>query len=663
MQKFFRRDIVIASGVFLLALAVRLVFIWQWNATPYGVMPIIDAHVYDLWAQDIANGQILRAKAFYQSPLYPYLLALIYKIFGHSFLAASLFNAILDSLSCAILSLTAFSCFGFEAALLTGALAALDRQLIFYTAPLMKESLGVFLMALFLAAVLRALKSGSTKHFFLSGALLGLLALVRGNALLLAPAIVLLAYIKRGPVARALASAEETKTQFLRNCAAFLLATILFLLPATIHNAIVSHDFVPLNYDGGFNFYMGNSSSATGANANVPEEIAGVMLSAFFNEEAGTTHYAEQVSGRTLQPSEVSAFWRNKALDFIVRNPRQSLTLMLEKLSLFWKGGELPDDYYINFITENFPTLLSLPLPGFWLVSVAAAFALAGFWRSRESEAMATLAILAGVYMLSVLLFYVTDRLRLPVEVFLLPLAGAALPCAWELVRSKRWGKLMAAMAFAVLFLVVGPRSELRENSYDTAHNYGVLGSIYHELGDYQDAMKWLRKGAERGEVFAQCTLATMYHDGQGVPQDYAQAMQFYRQAAKQGSPYAKSNLGAMYYQGEGVPQDYAQAMQWFRKAAEAGYAIAQYNLGIMYRDGQGVPPDHAQAAQWVRTAAEQGFAPAQNSLGLMYGKGDGVPRDPAQAVRWFRKAAEQGNANAQHALDAISRAGGAPQN
>jgi hypothetical protein len=76
-------------------------------------------------------------------------------------LAASFFNALLGALSCAVLSLITLGCFGFEAALLTGALAALDRQLIFYTAPLMKESLGFFLTAVFLASVLRALSVSS----------------------------------------------------------------------------------------------------------------------------------------------------------------------------------------------------------------------------------------------------------------------------------------------------------------------------------------------------------------------------------------------------------------------------------------------------------------------------------------------------------------------
>lgn len=569
MQKFLTRNTVIGSVVFLAAFLVRLAFIWQWNATPYGAVPIVDAHAYDLWAQDIANGQILRAKAFYQSPLYPYVLALLYKIFGHFSLIASILNALLDALSCTILSLIALDCFGFEAALLTGALAALDRQLIFYTAPIMKESLGFFLMTMLLASVLRVVRRGKIGDFFLSGALLGLLALVRGNALFLAPAILLLAYIKWG-------------RKSLGSCAAFTFATILFLLPATIHNAIVSHDFVMMSYDGGYNFYMGNSSPEAGS--HTPVEGVATDPGA---EETDTTRIAEQVNGGTLRPSEISAYWRDKALSLITQNPWQSLSLLLDKFLLFFYGGDLPDNYHIGFIAENFSTILSLPLPGFFLVFVAAAFSLAGFWRTRNNEAVMTLAILASAYMLSVLLFYVTDRFRMPIEVFLLPLAGTALPCAWNLVRDRHWGRFMTAIAVAVLFLILGLRS-VSFDSKQTAYNDGVLGAIYRDLGQYQDALKWLRAGAEKGNANAQNNLGIMYHDGQGVPQDYTQAMQWIHKAAEQDNVKAEFNLGLMYHEGQGTLQDYTQAKQWFSKAAEQGDINAQYSLGIMDKEGQG---------------------------------------------------------------------------
>jgi TPR repeat protein len=145
----------------------------------------------------------------------------------------------------------------------------------------------------------------------------------------------------------------------------------------------------------------------------------------------------------------------------------------------------------------------------------------------------------------------------------------------------------MTAIAVAVLFLILGLRS-VSFDSKQTAYNDGVLGAIYRDLGQYQDALKWLRAGAEKGNANAQNNLGIMYHDGQGVPQDYTQAMQWIHKAAEQDNVKAEFNLGLMYHEGQGTLQDYTQAKQWFSKAAEQGDINAQYSLGIMDKEGQG---------------------------------------------------------------------------
>jgi 4-amino-4-deoxy-L-arabinose transferase-like glycosyltransferase len=478
MQKNWAEREIIAGGIFLAALLLRLIFVWQWSATPYGALPIIDAHAYDLWGWDIASGHLFRDTAFYQSPLYPYVLALIYAIFGYNLLAVSLFNALLSALTCVILGLIAFDSFGPFAALATGALAVFDRHLIFYAAPVMKESLCLFLIALFLMCVLRALRSGRGWDFFLSGAWLGLAALTRGNALLLAPAVLLLAVTRQW-------------CTYLAHCVLFTLGVILFILPATIHNAVVSHDFVPLNYEGGYNFYIGNSPMAHGSNIGDPSDIPDPIFNPL-TEEKETTRTAERASGHKLSPSGVSAFWRDQALDFIRKNPVRFLSLLRHKLWLFWNDSNQPDNYDINFIAENFSTVLALPLSGFWFVSVASIFSIVTLESTRRDQVV-PIAVLGGAYMVSVLLFYMMDRFRLPIMVFLLPLAGAALPSAWELIKSRRWVHFTAGLAGASVFLWVGishgtSSSALRAADWDT------LSSIESDLGNNEEADRALRK-------------------------------------------------------------------------------------------------------------------------------------------------------------------------
>ncbi len=133
--------------------------------------------------------------------------------------------------------------------------------------------------------------------------------------------------------------------------------------------------------------------------------------------------------------------------------------------------------------------------------------------------------------------------------------------------------------------------------------------------GDYETALHEFRTLAEEGDADAQRNLGTMYHEGQGVPQDYTKAVRWFRKAAEQGNPPAQFNLSIMYINGEGMPRDNVEAVKWYRKAAEQGFAKAQSNLGVMYANGQGVPQDYVQAHMWFNLAGAQVHESGHNYL------------------------------------------------
>ena len=166
---------------------------------------------------------------------------------------------------------------------------------------------------------------------------------------------------------------------------------------------------------------------------------------------------------------------------------------------------------------------------------------------------------------------------------------------------------------------------------------------------DNRQAVLWLQKSAEQGNITAMVELGVVFDK----MQDYTQALIWYRRAADQGNARAEFNLGLAYQDGESVPKDIAQAIAWYRKAADHGDAIAQSQLGVAYEQGTGVPQDYLQAADWYRKAAEQGLAEAQYGLGFLYHNGKGVPKDDLQGTKWMLKAAEQGETKAQFNLGA----------
>ena len=451
----------VITAIFVVALLLRVIFVFEWFRTPYGAVPLLDAASYDQWAREIAAGQFLRAAAFYQSPLYPYLLAVLYKIVGPDFTVVAYLQAIVGAATCAWIALIAFESSNELAALVAGLLASFYRPMIFFTAPLMKETLSLFLLA---GTVYFMLQSFKTKRgFWLGGFFLGLTALTRGNVLILAPMYVGF-FI------------WHHRSTFATPVAVFCLGLGLAVLPATLHNAIVSHDFVLLNYTGGYNFYIGNSTTATGSNA-YPDGISSDPA----QEERDVTRIAETGAGRKLKPSEISSYWSAKGLSFVVENPIASLTLLINKIILLTNNFEQPDNYDIAFIASEMPTILQIPLVGFGLLFVLAAIGIC----LNPTRLNRIQIILGFAYAVSIVGFYVTDRYRLPIVIFLFPLAGSAIAGIREL-RGRRLlicGAITIIAAGITFFPITGHPAQ------SNAFNWGVLAGLESEQGHDREAI------------------------------------------------------------------------------------------------------------------------------------------------------------------------------
>ena len=141
-----------------------------------------------------------------------------------------------------------------------------------------------------------------------------------------------------------------------------------------------------------------------------------------------------------------------------------------------------------------------------------------------------------------------------------------------------------------------------------------------------------------------------MYFNGIGVPKDYVEAVKWWRKAAEQGDVFAQYNLGLSYRNGCGVPEDDTEAVKWFRKAAEQGDARAQNMLGAMYHDGDGVPKDDVEAYAWLSLSVAQtnGDEDLKEELekGLPELKAALTPEQLAAAEKRAAELLEQINAN-----------------
>ncbi len=132
---------------------------------------------------------------------------------------------------------------------------------------------------------------------------------------------------------------------------------------------------------------------------------------------------------------------------------------------------------------------------------------------------------------------------------------------------------------------------------------------------DYATALRLFKADGGPDSCYV---LGVMYYKGEGVPADKAEAVKWLQRSADKGNVRAAYNLGMMYDKGDGVPQSLKEAANWYRKAAEKGHVQSQFNLGLMYTNGEGVPKDRQEAVKWLRKAARKGHPNARKLLGVM---------------------------------------------
>lgn len=142
-------------------------------------------------------------------------------------------------------------------------------------------------------------------------------------------------------------------------------------------------------------------------------------------------------------------------------------------------------------------------------------------------------------------------------------------------------------------------------------------------------------RGARKGVVDSQRSVAAAYYLGQGVGQDRAVAAEWYAKASAQGDRDAKTILGMMYARGEGVTKDPVEAVRLYTQAAEQGSERAQLALATILREGRDVPRNDEAAVRWYQRLAQHGLASAQFFLAESYASGVGQAASPIDAYFW----------------------------
>lgn len=411
-------------GTGLLGLVVRLVHQIASADVPTARFLVGDAAGYMRWAGEIAGGSWWGTEPFYQAPLYPYVLAILFWAFGKGPGIVLGAQAMWGAAGVGLLSWATCRLFGMASGLVAGLMLALYPPTVFFDGIIQKASLGCLLTVTLVALTAKQRRARTASGAAAIGVAGALLVLTRENA---AVWMVLLALWLILPARR-----DLDRRGLLRVAGGFVLGAGVVLIPVGVRNASFGGAWSLSTFQAGPNFYIGNRAGADGRYTPL---VRGHETPAFERRDA--TRLAEQDVGRKLSPRDVSRYWLHRTLSDIGEDPIGWLRLMGRKLLMVWNRYEVADAES-PFVYAQHSSVLRM-LRTVWHFGVLCPLAAAGIIATWEQRRRLWLYYAMVITMaLAVAFFFVLGRYRFPLAPLLIPFAAAGCVEAWHLVRGRR---------------------------------------------------------------------------------------------------------------------------------------------------------------------------------------------------------------------------------
>ena len=249
----------------IIFIALLLRILW---AIAVPVIPIADSHAYDVFAQNLANGNGYgwgeNNLTSYWPPGTSFVYAIFYFIFGHHYLPIIIFNLALSAITIWATMSLAEAWFNLRIAIISGLILAFWPAQIQFTTVLASE-------LLFTALVMIGLWLWQKETFTLRsraigvGVIIGMTSYVKPTALLI-PFLLLFF--------RVIATREIFKT-----CIAtlvMLLIMALIIAPWSYRNSQLYGELTLISTNSGANLWMGNNPNSNGGYMKLPEEVKGM---------------------------------------------------------------------------------------------------------------------------------------------------------------------------------------------------------------------------------------------------------------------------------------------------------------------------------------------------------------------------------------------------
>jgi 4-amino-4-deoxy-L-arabinose transferase-like glycosyltransferase len=438
-----------------------------------------DAKNYVSWGSEIASGNWLGDETFYQAPLYPYLLGVLFSVFGEDLFAVRIFQLFMGATSCSLLALAGWRFFSKRAGIAAGLLLAFYAPAFYSDAMIQKSVLDILLVCLSLWLLSVVVTQPSWRACVGLGLAIGGMALTRENALAFPAVLVPWLGLRY----------DLPRRQRLAFVGFFLAGISVVLLPVAVRNWAVGGEFHLTTSQFGHNFYIGNNPAADGTYKPLLARRGDPTI-----ERQDAIDLAQSTLGRELSPSEVSRFYTDRALRYIAADPLDWLALMFRKVALVFTSIEMVDteDQYTHAESSSL-LFLAGKLFHFGVLAPLALLGLIITWPRRGE--LLPLYLMFSIYTATLVIFYVFARYRLPLVPFLVLFAAAGVCGARTYWRDTSKAELaQTALALAALATFCNwPIAEERYMRSVTHYNLGNelagVGRTDEALSEYREAV------------------------------------------------------------------------------------------------------------------------------------------------------------------------------
>jgi 4-amino-4-deoxy-L-arabinose transferase-like glycosyltransferase len=405
-------------------------------------------------------------EAFYYQPFYyAVFLPLVHKILGQGIWPVMAAQAFLSALTVFFAALCAAKFWGKRAGLATAFLVAFSAVLVLYTPYHLIEVLQAFWITMILYAAIIAWRSGKTLHWGITGLLVSLSILTRGNVWFFVPGLFIAASFA-GFSRRFSGNVPCLKKCMLKSIPALVFLVMVFLpqLPFALRNSHITGKFSGPS----------TAASAVLALGNTPEAPPGGRNPGL---GPGPMEYPETYHAWMGKDKEIPV--SRRIFEWFKEEPAAFLELQFRKILLFWDHHEIPNNIAFEYQGEksatfkNFaivPTSLIMAMALGCLFHYLFFHAKSRFTRLRKQPRLLILFYLIISYCLATVAFYILARFRLPCVPILAVGAGGFYGLLLVNIRRRAWRKLVTVslIPFLLGLFIVFSAYDLYRYSFES---------------------------------------------------------------------------------------------------------------------------------------------------------------------------------------------------